>query len=63
MPLSPPLMLEARNDTKFHLLPQFDIVGPSLGLTRNLGARKKEFITWEFKLAFDSLQRPISTSS
>jgi hypothetical protein len=32
-------MLEARNSTKFQLLPLFNIVGPFLGLTRNLGAR------------------------
>jgi hypothetical protein len=38
MPLSPPLMLEAGSDTKFQLLPLFNIVGPFLGLTRNLGA-------------------------
>jgi hypothetical protein len=39
MPLSPPLMLEAGSGTKFQLLPLFNIVGPFLGLTRNLGAR------------------------
>jgi hypothetical protein len=38
MPLSPPLVLEVGSGTKFPLLPFFDIVGPFLGLTRNLGA-------------------------
>ncbi len=38
MPLSPPLVLEAGSGTKFQLLPLFNIVGPFLGLTRNLGA-------------------------
>jgi hypothetical protein len=38
MPLSPPLMLEARGGTKFQLLLLFNIVGPVLGLARNLGA-------------------------
>jgi hypothetical protein len=37
MPLSPPLMLEAGSGTKFQLLPLFNIVGPFLGLARNLG--------------------------
>jgi hypothetical protein len=37
MPLSPPLVLEARSGTKFQLFPIFNIVGPFLGLTRNLG--------------------------
>ncbi len=32
-------MLEARNSTKFELLPFFNIVGPFLGLTKNLGVR------------------------
>jgi hypothetical protein len=40
MPLSPPLMLEAGNDTKFQPLPLFNIVRPFLGLTRNLGVRQ-----------------------
>jgi hypothetical protein len=39
MPLSPPLVLEAGSGTKFELFPLFNIVGPLLGLTRNLGAR------------------------
>jgi hypothetical protein len=39
MPLSPPLVLEVGSGTKFQLLPLFNIVGPFLGLTRNLGAR------------------------
>jgi hypothetical protein len=34
----PLLVLEARSDTKFQLLPLFNIVGPFLGLTKNLGA-------------------------
>jgi hypothetical protein len=38
MPLSPPLVLEAGSGTKFQLFPFFNIVGPFLGLTRNLGA-------------------------
>ncbi len=38
-PLSPPLMLEAGNGTKFQLLPLFDIVRPFLGLTMNSGVR------------------------
>jgi hypothetical protein len=42
MPLSPPLVLEARNGTKFQLLPLSNIVGPFLGLTRNLGVRHFE---------------------
>jgi hypothetical protein len=37
-PLLPFLVLEVGSDNKFHLLPQFDIVGPSLDLTRNLKA-------------------------
>jgi hypothetical protein len=37
-PLSPPLVLEARSGIKFQLLPLFHIVGPFLGLTKNLGA-------------------------
>jgi hypothetical protein len=32
-------VLEARSNTKFQLLLLFNIVGPFLGLTRNLGAR------------------------
>jgi hypothetical protein len=39
-PFSPPLVLEARSGTKFQLLPLFNIVGPFLGLTRNLGVRQ-----------------------
>jgi hypothetical protein len=39
MPLSPPLVLEAGSGTKFQLFSLFNIVGPFLGLTRNLGAR------------------------
>jgi len=39
MPLSPPLVLETGSGTKFQLLPLFNIVGPFLGLTRNLGVR------------------------
>jgi hypothetical protein len=31
-------VLEAGNNTKFQLLPLFNIVEPFLGLTRNLGA-------------------------
>jgi hypothetical protein len=38
MPLSPPFVLEGGSGTKFQLLPLFHIVGPFLGLTRNLGA-------------------------
>jgi len=38
MPLSPPLVLQAGSSTKFQLLSLFNIVGPFLGLTRNLGA-------------------------
>jgi hypothetical protein len=44
MPLSPPLVLEAGSGTKFQLLPFFNIVGPFLGLTRNLGARHIVFV-------------------
>jgi hypothetical protein len=40
MPFSPPLMLEVGSGTKFQLLSLFNIVGPFLGLTRNLGARQ-----------------------
>jgi hypothetical protein len=40
MPLSPPILLKAKSDTKFHLLLQIDILRPSLDLTRNLGARQ-----------------------
>jgi hypothetical protein len=36
-------VLEAKSDTKFQLLPLFNIVGPFLGLTRNLGARQLDF--------------------
>jgi hypothetical protein len=36
-------MLEARSSTKFQLLSLFNIVGPFLGLTRNLEARQDEF--------------------
>jgi hypothetical protein len=32
-------VLEVRSGTKFQLFPLFIIVGPFLGLTRNLGAR------------------------
>jgi hypothetical protein len=39
MPLSPPLVLEVGSGTKFRLLLLFNIDGPFLGLTRNLGAR------------------------
>jgi len=38
MPLSLPLVLEVGSGTKFQLLSLFNIVGPFLGLTRNLGA-------------------------
>jgi hypothetical protein len=41
MPLSPPLVLEIGSGTKFQLFLFFNIVGPFLGLTRNLGARQK----------------------
>ncbi len=44
MPLSPPLVLEAGSDTKFQLLPLFNIVGPILGLIRNLGRITKVLI-------------------
>ncbi len=37
-------MLEAGSGTKFQLLPFFNIVGPFLGLTRNLGARHNVII-------------------
>jgi len=40
MPLSPLLVLEAGNDTKFQLFSLFNIVRPLEGLTRNLGARQ-----------------------
>ncbi len=39
-------MLEAGSGTKFQLLPLFDIVGPFLGLTRNLGARHVAFVVF-----------------
>jgi hypothetical protein len=42
MPLSPPLVLEAGSGTKFQLLPLLNIVGPFLGLTRNLGVRQND---------------------
>jgi len=42
MPLSPLLVLEAGSGTKFQLLPLFNIVGPFLGLTRNLGAHQNK---------------------
>jgi hypothetical protein len=45
MPLSPPLVLEARSDTKFQLFPLFNIVGPFLDLIRNLGARHFPYFT------------------
>jgi hypothetical protein len=38
--LSPSLVLKFVSGTKFQLLPHFDIVGLSLGLTRNLGAHQ-----------------------
>jgi hypothetical protein len=44
MPLSPPLVLEAGSGTKFQLLPLFNIVGPFLGLTKNLGARQSHYL-------------------
>jgi hypothetical protein len=34
-------MLEGGSDIKFQLLSHFNIVGPFLGLTRNLGARQR----------------------
>jgi hypothetical protein len=37
-PSHPPLVLEAGSGIKFQLLPHLKIIGPSLGLTRNLGA-------------------------
>jgi hypothetical protein len=45
MPFSPPLVLEVGKGTKFQLLPFFNIVGPFLGLTRNLGARHHETLS------------------
>jgi hypothetical protein len=39
-PSHPPLVLEAGNGTKFQLFSLFNIVGPFLGLTKNLGARQ-----------------------
>ncbi len=39
MPLLPLSVLEAGSGTEFQLLPLFNIVGPFLGLIRNLGAR------------------------
>ncbi len=40
-------MLEAGSDTKFQLLTLFNIVGPFLGLTRNLGARHQVRVSGE----------------
>ncbi len=37
-------MLEARSGTKFQLFPFFYLVGPLLGLTRNLGARQQDWV-------------------
>jgi hypothetical protein len=37
MPLSPPLVLEAGSNTKFQLLPLFNIVGPPFGSNKELG--------------------------
>jgi hypothetical protein len=54
MPLSPFLVLEARSGTKFQLLPLFNLVGPTLGLTRNLGARQHLIPN---KCDFESLTR------
>jgi hypothetical protein len=44
MPLLALLVLEAGSGTKFQLLPLVNIVGPFLGLTRNLGARQSLYI-------------------
>jgi hypothetical protein len=70
MPLSPPLMLEVGNGTKFQSLPLFNIVGPTLGLTKNLGACHlkwegfnvmqishlvQSFITWNPPIWFNNL--------
>jgi putative heme degradation protein len=48
MPLSPPpLVLEVGSGTKFQLLLFFNIVGPFLGLTRNLGARHSRICNYK----------------
>jgi len=36
-------VLEAKSGTKFQLLPLFNIVGPFLGLTKNLGAHHLQY--------------------
>jgi hypothetical protein len=51
MPLSSPLVLEVRSGTKFQLLPFFNIVRPSLGLTRDLGARHNQCVNLIFRQA------------
>ncbi len=48
-------MLEARSGTKFQLLPLFNIVGPFLGLTRNLRARHLWWVFLSFFLSFTFL--------
>jgi hypothetical protein len=55
-PLSPPLVLEAGSSTKFESLPLFNIVGPTLGLTRNLGARHNRR-----KMLFTILKKSFAT--
>jgi hypothetical protein len=47
MSLSPPLVLKAGNGTKFQPISLFNIVGPFLGLTRNLGGCVTH-IGWQF---------------
>jgi hypothetical protein len=52
MPLSHPLVLRAWSGTKFQLLSLFNIVGPFLGLTRNLGARHMVLELWLTSIHF-----------
>jgi hypothetical protein len=56
MPLSPPLVLEAGSGTKFQLLPLFNIIGPFLGLTRNLRARQHIHQGWVVPLGGTTLK-------
>jgi hypothetical protein len=58
MPLSPLLVLEAGSGTKFQLLPLFNIVGPFLGLIKNLGARQL-VIMFSIKVSFKVIPRKV----
>ncbi len=50
------LVLEVGSGTKFQLLPLFNIVGPFLGLTRNLGARHARNMMPALLLNFQNLK-------